>query len=362
MAAKRKKSDDISFSGFSKPESNYFKMPNDWPNITAKITSLAELKVVEYVLRHTWGYEEYGISKKITTDEFMNGRKRLDETRIDKGTGLSNRSVIDGLRRAVAHGLLVEEVDDSDKARVKKRYKLKMKSFQEDPQSGVKKVHTGVKKLHSNCEETSQRSERNTIERNKYVVVKDLIDRGISPNVAHELYKDYPEDYLHKKIELLDYLVETRSPLISRNSAGYLRTAITEDYIPPKGFKTKAEREIEETEERRLLEGIDEELRAEQEKEHTRREQIIATYQIPETALNIWERALDQLRGQFSRVYFDTWVKDSILLSIENGVATIGVENRPAQEWLSDRAQSTVVSVLTGLLGEPISVSFEVLH
>ena len=91
------------FPGFEYPESNWFRLPNNWPDLTAEITSLAELKVVEYVLRHTWGFQEYGIIKKITTDEFMNGRKRKDGTRFDKGTGLAKHSVIDGLRKAVEH-------------------------------------------------------------------------------------------------------------------------------------------------------------------------------------------------------------------------------------------------------------------
>src|SRR6266480_3370627 len=120
------------FEGFSKPEANFFRLPNEWTDITAHITSLAEIKLVEYVLKHTWGYSEFNMVKKITTDEFMYGRKRKDGTRIDEGTGLSKPSVIAGLSSAVEHGLLTEEIDDSDKARIKKCYKLRMKTFPEE--------------------------------------------------------------------------------------------------------------------------------------------------------------------------------------------------------------------------------------
>ena len=106
------------FAGFSKPEANFFRLPNEWTDITAHITSLAEMKLVEYVLKHTWGYSEYDVVKKITTDEFMYGRKKKSGERIDIGTGLSKPSVIAGLKSAVAHGLLEEEIDDSDKARI----------------------------------------------------------------------------------------------------------------------------------------------------------------------------------------------------------------------------------------------------
>src|SRR6266487_4406489 len=124
------------FQGFSKPESNFFRLPNEWTDITAKITSLAEMKLVEYVLKHTWGYSEFDMVKKITTDEFMSGRKKKNGERIDTGTGLSKPSVIAGLKSAVAHGLLEEETDDTDKARIKKYYKLKMKTpiAEDEPQ------------------------------------------------------------------------------------------------------------------------------------------------------------------------------------------------------------------------------------
>src|SRR5438876_12290742 len=105
---------DPIYAGFSKPEANFFRLPNEWTDITATISSLAELKLVEYVLKHTWGYSEFDMVKKITTDEFMNGRKKRDGTRIDQGTGLSKHSVIAGLKSDVIHGLLEEETDERD--------------------------------------------------------------------------------------------------------------------------------------------------------------------------------------------------------------------------------------------------------
>ena len=160
------------FPGFSKPEANFFRLPNEWTDITAHVTSLAEMKVVEYVLRHTWGYSEYDIVKKITTDEFMYGRKRKSGERIDIGTGLSKPSVIAGLKSAVEHGLLEEEIDDSDKARIKKYYKLKMKTPIEEkepekqaPHADVKKLYIGVKNFNSRGKQSLHRSEKDTKER-----------------------------------------------------------------------------------------------------------------------------------------------------------------------------------------------------
>src|SRR3954451_6482859 len=125
--AKRNQAPPTTFTGFDRPESNWFRMPNSWTDITAEINNLAELKVVEYILRHTWGYQEYGLKKHITIDEFVNGRRRADGTRMDKGTGLSERAVYDGLRKAVERGLIDEAVDASDRGRVKKFYSLHMR-------------------------------------------------------------------------------------------------------------------------------------------------------------------------------------------------------------------------------------------
>ena len=172
--------DEEKFGGFIPPVSNYFRMPNEWINICSEIKSLAELKVVQYVLRHTWGFQEYdGNPKPITTDEFMHGRKHKDGSRMDNGTGLSDRGVKDGVALAIEDGYLVCVVDDSDKARIKKSYSLKMFSEESDrknlppkqsdrknsPIPDRKNLPPEVKKVPIDKEESSQRSEKDTKER-----------------------------------------------------------------------------------------------------------------------------------------------------------------------------------------------------
>ena len=188
----------MTFDGFRTPTKNYFPMPNTWIDICAEINNLAELKVIQYVLRHTWGYKEYGIKKVITTDEFMYGRKRADGTRIDKGTGLSNRSVIDGLRAAEKHGYLESDLDETDKARKAKSYALKMQSdvknvHSEDTNVDVKNVHSGYEESTHPAEvsshlpeDTSHRTEKDTLEKH---LEKDTLERqyDASASPAHTL-------------------------------------------------------------------------------------------------------------------------------------------------------------------------------
>jgi hypothetical protein len=193
------------------------------------------------------------------------------------------------------------------------------------------------------------------------VVVENLTSRGITPQIAEQLIKEYPDQHLREKIEILDYLEETKSPLISRNPAGYLMKAIAEDYSPPKGFKTGAEREAEAAEEENERREIERENQSKKEKEQSFRNQVIETYQIPEDLLSIWQSVLDQLKTEVPKAAFDKWFSVTYLLSVEDAIAMVGVESTAAQEWLTDRASSMVSRMLTGILAESVDVQFEVL-
>lgn len=113
------------FQGFRRPKAKFVRLPNDFiEQELCHIESLAELKIILYVMRHTWGFGEYYIWKKFTIDEFMHGRKRRDGERFDQGTGLSDYGVKDGIKRAKEDGYLLEKTVDKDKARIKKFYCL----------------------------------------------------------------------------------------------------------------------------------------------------------------------------------------------------------------------------------------------
>lgn len=112
------------FQGFNLPESNYSKLPHQFIDLLPIMTTLGEIKVVLYILRHTWGYSEFGLEKELTIDEIMNGRKRNDGTRMDNGTGLSRNSVRQGANDAVEHGLIWVREDKSDLARIKTFYSI----------------------------------------------------------------------------------------------------------------------------------------------------------------------------------------------------------------------------------------------
>jgi len=75
---------------------------------------------------------------------------------------------------------------------------------------------------------------------------------------------------------------------------------------------------------------------------------------------DVWETVLDELKRQMPQQDFDTWVRPSELLGMENGIAEIGVPNRYARDYLEDRLASMTTRILTDLLQQTVAVRFVV--
>lgn len=147
---------ETKFEGFEQPEENWSKLPNQLIDLLPQIETLGEMKIILYTLRHTWGFrDDY---KKITLDEFENGRKRRDGTRLDKGTGLSKPTIINGIKRAISHRFLYSFTDTGDLGRAKKFYSLS--------QEGLKNLTPTIKKFNPHYKEPLHRSEKETLETN----------------------------------------------------------------------------------------------------------------------------------------------------------------------------------------------------
>lgn len=142
-------------NGFDTPQENWSKLPHALIDLLPLFPGGTELKVVLYILRHTWGYQEYDDAKKITMDEFMRGRKRRDGSRIDSGVGMSEPAIRKALSDAEAHGLIVIEIDDHDKARIEKHYCIR--------KSGVKHLPPEGKTFTPGTKESLPRTEKDTL-------------------------------------------------------------------------------------------------------------------------------------------------------------------------------------------------------
>ena len=73
-----------------------------------------------------------------------------------------------------------------------------------------------------------------------------------------------------------------------------------------------------------------------------------------------WQAALGQLQIEMPRAAFDTWVRDTEVITQEDGAYVIGVHNAYARDWLEDRLLATVKRVLAGIVGRTVEVRFVV--
>ena len=153
------------------PDSGWSKLPHSLIEALPIIDTLGELKVILYVLRHTWGYQEFDISKRFTWDELQHGRKRRDKSRMDKGTGLSINTVKKGADRAVEHGFL-EKVWEHNRDGGRRSYVYRLNMSGPDTRGSdfdplaAKDCSPHRQTLPPRVPEPAPRSEKETKERN----------------------------------------------------------------------------------------------------------------------------------------------------------------------------------------------------
>ena len=73
-----------------------------------------------------------------------------------------------------------------------------------------------------------------------------------------------------------------------------------------------------------------------------------------------WEYALGQLQMEMPKTSFDTWVRDTHLVSYEDGKFVVGVRTDYARDWLDSRLSSTAARLLMGMMNRSVDVKFVV--
>jgi hypothetical protein len=73
-----------------------------------------------------------------------------------------------------------------------------------------------------------------------------------------------------------------------------------------------------------------------------------------------WQATLGQLQMEMSKAAFDTWVRSTELVSHNEDIFTVGVQNAYARDWLESRLSNTVSMMLSGIMTKPQAVKFVV--
>ncbi|MBU0494510.1 MAG: chromosomal replication initiator protein DnaA [Chloroflexi bacterium] len=78
------------------------------------------------------------------------------------------------------------------------------------------------------------------------------------------------------------------------------------------------------------------------------------------TPKEIWQAVLGQLQLQVTPADYDTWIRDTQVISSEDGLFVVGTPNVFAREWLENRLHTLIKKTLTGLVGRTTQVRFVV--
>ncbi|MFH1262772.1 MAG: replication protein [Pseudomonadota bacterium] len=93
------------FEGFSEPR--YTPVPDEFFDDLMVGLSLAEIRLVLYISRRTFGFKKR--ADAISLSQMEGGIRRKDGTVLDRGTGLSRRSILPALKSLIEKGIVVRE-------------------------------------------------------------------------------------------------------------------------------------------------------------------------------------------------------------------------------------------------------------
>jgi chromosomal replication initiator protein len=74
----------------------------------------------------------------------------------------------------------------------------------------------------------------------------------------------------------------------------------------------------------------------------------------------IWSAVQEELRFQLAKPSYETWLKNTSLLSAEGGIFRVGVPSKLAKDWLEDRFAGLIQETLQAVTGTEVEVDFVV--
>lgn len=77
---------------------------------------------------------------------------------------------------------------------------------------------------------------------------------------------------------------------------------------------------------------------------------------------NIWQQVLNQLQLQMPRATFDTWLRNTSLIGIDEAASPpaymIDVDSNYAADWLENRLTDVIKRTLQAVVGHPVAIRF----
>ncbi len=69
-------------------------------------------------------------------------------------------------------------------------------------------------------------------------------------------------------------------------------------------------------------------------------------------AVQLWQTAQGELQVQMTRAMYDTWLRNTDAVSMDDGVLTVAVRNSFVKDWLENRLLDTVERAVASIVGQ----------
>jgi hypothetical protein len=361
------------FQGFEYPTTT--PVPDEIFDVLLPQLSGAEVKVLLYICRRTLGFKKQ--SDNISLHQIATGITTKDGRVLDRGTGLCKAAVVSAVRSLEKKGIISKTRRQSlENGCEATTYSLNFaplsnnQSLSKDSTGGCLKTKQGgvqqssqglVQKLDTQ-QTVIQETERQETDIVVDVVAKQLETFGIAKACATKLTQSFPAAYIREKLAMAQELVRSGSCLIAKNPAGWLRRAIEEDYVLARTSHSHGSGRLPFSRGHRQQKGKAALQRPQpvptdmDEREQTGAPEclqpVTTQEQEPPSRENetTWNNTLQILKEQVPAPTFKTWLKDTMLLALSNGVAKIKVPTSLAATWLERRLYWGIVRALRDVL------------
>ena len=332
------------FPGFSFPTTT--PVPDQVFNELLSILTGAELKVLLYICRRTFGFRKD--RDKISLDQLVNGIRKKNGKVLDSGTGLSRPTVIRSLNSLARKNVIIRKKNQSPKRGSEPTtFSLNILNLasrgrveSNNETRGVSKVNLG--ESHGRDPQQTTRQQTNI---QQPALVASLMKYGLTQKTAGRLVDQHGEKRVAEKIDFLVFRLK-ETPGKIKSPGGWLRRAVEDDYDPPEGYRFPADREKEAAEKQKRSKSTKRnkanlskaQAAASEERRKKDQETLIALqkqYGTTSSEREMWQDILDELKTEASGMTYAS-AKGVHLLTIDDETAVFAATNSFAVERIRE--------------------------
>ncbi len=345
------------FRGYSNP--HYTQIPDVLFDEQLPDLSGAELKVLLYIMRRTFGFKKD--SDNISLSQITHGIKTKEGKQLDRGTGLHKSTAVVATNALVEKGYIIKTARASvERGDEPNNYRLNLGSHSSaSSHAPVSDYPTPPRVVKSDTQETVKQETEHVHEQQHMhdksrcealdSVVVALANLGVTSRTAWDLAQKHPEGHIRAQIDMLPYRQAS-------DPAAVLVKAIREEWTAPTGYETPEQREGRAS--RKAHEQAERASAVEESKQHRESwpQRMIEQHEIDQATLELWQRAQRQLPRLVGPGAYQRALAEALLEPPGKAYVTVLVPSYAHKLQLKPEHHEALERVLHGELGRKVRV------